>query len=123
MAKPRYDTVREQPYPTSERIAPTFLYGLLRPYHVDEASRSEPDPDLMAEINRVIEETVSGRKYEVLLLRSQGKTVAEIAMMLSISKNTVQGHYRRAVHQVRRALGIEPDPEHSPRAPAPTPAD
>jgi DNA-binding CsgD family transcriptional regulator len=123
MPKPRYDTVREQPYPTTERIAPTFLCGLLKPFHVDEASRSEPDPDLMAHINRVIEETVSGRKYEVLLLRSQGKTVAEIALMLSISKNTVQGHYRRAVHQVRRALGIEPAPERPRRVPAPAPAD
>ena len=52
----------------------------------------------------LFEQSVSGRKYEVLLLRSQGKTVAEIAMMLSISKNTVQGHYRRAVRQVREAL-------------------
>jgi DNA-directed RNA polymerase specialized sigma24 family protein len=110
MAKPRYDTVREQPNPTTERIDSTFLYGVLRPFHLDEASRSQPDPDLMDEINRVIEETVSGRKYEVLLLRSQGKTVAEIALMLSISKNTVQGHYRRAVRQVRQALGLEPAP-------------
>ena len=110
MAKPRYDTVREQPNPTTERIDSTFLYGVLKPFHLDEASRSGPDPDLMDEINRVIEETVSGRKYEVLLLRSQGKTVAEIALLLSISKNTVQGHYRRAVRQVRQALGLEPIP-------------
>ena len=125
MAKPRYDTVREQPNPTSERIASTFLYGVLKPFHLDEASRSEPDPDLLAEVNQVIEETVSGRKYEVLLLRSQGKTVAEIALMLSISKNTVQGHYRRAVRQVRQALGIEPVPSrpHKMRAPASAPAD
>ncbi len=124
MAKPRYDTVRERPFPTTERIAPNFVYGLLKPFHVDEASRSEPDPDLMEDVNRVIEESVSGRKYEVLLLRSQGKTVAEIALMLSISKNTVQGHYRRAVRQVRQALGLDAHGASlKARTPASVPAD
>ena len=67
-----------------------------------------PDPARLAQVQEVIETAVTGRKYEVLLLRSQGKSMAEIAMLLSISKSTVQGHYRRAIHQVRQALGLEP---------------
>ena len=33
--------------------------------------------------------------------------MAEIAMLLSISKRTVQNYYRQAIRQVRQALGIE----------------
>ena len=104
MAGPRYNTVREECHPSTEKIAATYFNNLLKPHHPDHLSADGPDPELLDEVHQVIEQSVSGRKYEVLLLRSQGKTVAEIALMLSISKNTVQGHYRRAVRQVREAL-------------------
>jgi DNA-directed RNA polymerase specialized sigma24 family protein len=61
----------------------------------------------MDEIKEAMEAVVGGRKYEVLLLRSQGKSMAEIAMLLSISKSTVQNYYRQAIRQVRQVLGIE----------------
>ena len=64
------------------------------------------DPVRLAQVKDVIETVITGRKYEVLLLRSQGKTISEIALMLSISKNSVQSHYRRAIRQVRHALGF-----------------
>ncbi len=62
--------------------------------------------DRMDEIKEAIESVVTGRKYEVILLRSQGKSMAEIGMLLSISKSTVQNYYRQAIRQVRQALGI-----------------
>ena len=67
----------------------------------------EVDSIRLAQVNEVIETVVTGRKYEILLLRSQGKSMAEIAMLLSISKSTVQNHYRRAIQQVRQALGFD----------------
>jgi len=33
-------------------------------------------------------------------------------LVLEISKSAVQHHYRRAVHQVRLALGLAPPSEH-----------
>ena len=48
----------------------------------------------LAQVKDVIETVLTGRKYEVLLLRSQGKTYAEIALLLEISKSAVQSHYR-----------------------------
>ena len=63
--------------------------------------------DRMDEITEAMEAVVSGRKYEVLLLRSQGKSMAEIALLLTVSKSTVQNYYRQAIRQVRQALGVE----------------
>tara|TARA_B110000116_G_C16679568_1_gene510032 strand:+ start:548 stop:841 length:294 start_codon:yes stop_codon:yes gene_type:complete len=66
-----------------------------------------PDPIRLAQVTDVIETVISGRKYQVLLLRSQGRTFAEIALLLEISKSAVQSHHRQAVRRVRRALGLE----------------
>jgi len=68
---------------------------------------SGPDPIRLAQVRDVIETVISGRKYQVLLLRSQGRTFAEIALLLEISKSAVQSHHRQAVRRVRRALGLE----------------
>ncbi len=106
MPGPRYDTVLDECYPSTETIVLSFIcQNVLQSSHLD---LNGPDPDLLDRVKEAIETAVTGRKYEVLLLRSQGKSMAEIALMLSISKNTVQSHYRRAIRQVRQALGIEP---------------
>ena len=68
----------------------------------------EADPVRLAQVKDVIETVMTGRKYEVLLLRSQGKTFAEIALLLEISKSAVQSHYRRAIRRMQHALGIDP---------------
>ena len=106
MAKPRYDTVREECYPSTEQIVLSYIYQyVLQSPHW---GKDGPDSEHLDRVKEVIETALSGRKYEVLLLRSQGKSMAEIAMILSITKGTAQGHYRRAIRQVREALGIEP---------------
>ena len=61
----------------------------------------------LAQVKEVMETVVSGRKYEVMRLRMEGKTVGEIALLLSISKSAVRSHYRRGILQVRKALGLE----------------
>ena len=106
MSRPRYDTVLDECYPSTETIVLSFIcQNVLQSPHLD---RNGPDPELLDRVKEAIETAVTGRKYEVLLLRSQGKSMAEIALMLSIWKNTVQSHYRRAIRQVRQALGLEP---------------
>ena len=124
MPRLRYDTVREYCYPPCEivRISDQLQSAGL-PCHLSHLIQSGPDPVRLAQVKDVIETVITGRKYEVLLLRSQGKTISEIALMLSISKNAVQGHYRRAIRQVRHALGVDHDtasPSHS-RTPAVSP--
>jgi DNA-binding CsgD family transcriptional regulator len=106
MAWPRYDTVREQCYPSTETIVLSFICQnvLQSPHFV----RNGPNADSLDRVKEVIETAVTGRKYEVLLLRSQGKSMSEIALILSISKSTVQSYYRQGVRQVRQALGVEP---------------
>jgi DNA-binding NarL/FixJ family response regulator len=111
--KIKYDTVREVSF-APEDIA--RLSDALQeqdvPCHFSHLMASRPDPVRLAQVKDVIETAVSGRKYEVLLLRSQGKTYSEISLVLEISKSAVQHHYRRAVHQVRLALGLAPPSEH-----------
>jgi DNA-directed RNA polymerase specialized sigma24 family protein len=103
----RYDTVREctlEPWEI-ERLS-DHLQSQGFACCIGDLLYEGPDPVRLAQVKDVIESVVSGRKYEVLLLRSQGKTTAEIALLLSVSKSTVQAHYRRAVYQVRHALGF-----------------
>ena len=105
--KIRYDTVRERsldPWEI-ERLS-DFLQSQEFACCIGDLMHDGPDPVRLAQVKDVIETAVTGRKYEVLLLRSQGKTTAEIALLLAISKSTVQAHYRKAVHQVRHALGF-----------------
>lgn len=110
--KVKYDTVREVCF-APEDIArlSDALQEQNAPCHFSHMIAKQPDPVRLAQVKDVIETAVSGRKYEVLLLRSQGKTYSEIALLLSISKSAVQHHYRRAVHQVRLALGVAQVPD------------
>ena len=103
----KYDTVREVCF-APEDIArlSDALQADEMPCHFGHLVAQRPDPVRLAQVKDVIETAVSGRKYEVLLLRSQGKTYSEIALLLAISKSAVQSHYRRAVRQVRHALGV-----------------
>lgn len=107
--KLRYNTVREVCYAPEDlaRLSDT-LQENGAPCHFRHLMPGEPDPVRLAQVRDVIETVITGRKYEVLLLRSQGKTFAEIALLLEISKSAVQSHYRRAVRRVQRALGITP---------------
>lgn len=105
MSKPRYDTVLERCSPTTETVLLSFICK--QTLSADHVFGNEMTTDRMDEIKEAIESVVTGRKYEVILLRSQGKSMAEIAMLLSISKSTVQNYYRQAIRQVRQALGIE----------------
>ena len=108
MAKVRYDTVREVLYSPDQL---TQLSDNLQSngalYTLGELISSGPDPIRLAQVRDVIDTVITGRKYQVLLLRSQGKTFAEIALLLEISKSAVQSHHRQAVRRVRRALGLE----------------
>ena len=72
------------------------------------------DEEKLDAVRNVIEPTLTGRKYEVLLLRSQGKSMAEIALLLSVSKSTVRNYYLQAIRQVRQALGLEMEPASPP---------
>ncbi|MDA0747998.1 MAG: LuxR C-terminal-related transcriptional regulator [bacterium] len=106
MNRPRYDTVMERCSPNTEKVLlPFILEHMLGKANL--LLEGEVDSIRLAQVNEVIETVVTGRKYEILLLRSQGKSMAEIAMLLSISKSTVQNHYRRAIQQVRQALGFD----------------
>ena len=105
MSKPRYDTVLERCSPTTETVLLSFICK--HTLNSDHMFGNEMTSDRMDEITEAMEAVVSGRKYEVLLLRSQGKSMAEIAMLLAISKSTVQNYYRQAIRQVRQALGVE----------------
>tara|TARA_B100000029_G_scaffold100250_1_gene90458 strand:+ start:413 stop:748 length:336 start_codon:yes stop_codon:yes gene_type:complete len=108
MAKLRYDTVREIPYsPEQLTILSDNLQSMDMLYSLGQLICSGPDPIRLAQVRDVIETVITGRKYQVLLLRSQGKTFAEIALLLEISKSAVQSHHRQAVRRVRRALGLE----------------
>lgn len=111
--KVRYDTVREVCF-APEDIArlSDALQERDAPCHFSHLMHQRPDPVRLAQVRDVIETAVSGRKYEILLLRSQGKTYSEIALLLSISKSAVQNHYRRAVRQVRVALGVASASKH-----------
>ncbi|MCZ6635269.1 MAG: hypothetical protein O7G87_17860 [bacterium] len=109
MARARYDTVREIPLSPDEliRLSDSLQFHG-QPCHLSHLIGSTPDPVRLAQVKDVIEAVVMGRKYEILVLRSQGKTYGEIGMLLEISKSAVQSHYRKAVRQVRYALGVEP---------------
>ena len=109
MARARYDTAREISLSPDEliRLSDSLQFHG-QPCHFSHLIGSTPDPVRLAQVKDVIEAVVMGRKYEILVLRSQGKTYGEIAMLLEISKSAVQSHYRKAVRQVRYALGIEP---------------
>lgn len=105
----RYDTVLERCFPDTEQILMSFVWKHVLGLNGGPPFKPDrPDPIRLAQVKDVMETVVSGRKYEVLLLRLQGKTVGEIAMLLSISKSSVRSHYRGAVIQVRRAIGLEP---------------
>ena len=108
MAGPRYDTVMERCFPSCEKVVLTYLTQYARcTLRAKQPGRDGPDPIHFAQVRDVIETVATGRKYEVLLLRSQGKSMSEIAMILSISKSAVRSHYRRAIQQIREALGFE----------------
>ena len=108
MAKVRYDTVREVSYsPDQLTLLSDTLQSMGQLCALSELISSGPDPIRLAQVRDVIETVIHGRKYQVLLLRSQGKTFAEIALLLEISKSAVQSHHRQAVRRVRRALGLE----------------
>ena len=110
----KYDTVREVCFAPEDlaRLSDALQEDGM-PCHFGHLMAQRPDPVRLAQVRDVIEAAVSGRKYEVLLLRSQGKTYSEIALLLSISKSAVQSHYRRAVRQVQHALGVGARPSHA----------
>ena len=79
MAKLHYDTVREVSFAPADIVRLSdFLQDDGKLCHLGQVIDSGPDPVLLAQVKDVIEAVVSGRKYEVLLLRSQGKTISEI---------------------------------------------
>jgi DNA-binding CsgD family transcriptional regulator len=108
MAKVRFDNVREISYsPDQLTMLSDSLQSSGQLCSLTQLISSGPDPIRLAQVRDVIETVISGRKYQVLLLRSQGRTFAEIALLLEISKSAVQSHHRQAVRRVRRALGLE----------------
>lgn len=109
MNKVRYDTVREVTY-APEQLVMLSDHPPERRSSVPSEPQlisTGPDPIRLSQVKDVIETVIHGRKYEVLLLRAQGKTFAEIALLLSISKSAVQSHHRQAVKRVRLALGVD----------------
>ena len=118
--KLHYNTVREVCFAPEDlvRLSDT-LQEQGTPCHIRHLMPGEPDPVRLAQVKDVIETVMTGRKYEVLLLRSQGKTFAEIALLLEISKSAVQSHYRRAIRRMQHALGINPAKKANPPSPSP----
>ena len=75
MAKLRYDTVREVSYsPDQLTLLSDSLQSMGQLYSLSQLISSGPDPIRLAQVKDVIETVTTGRKYQVLLLRSQGKT-------------------------------------------------
>jgi DNA-directed RNA polymerase specialized sigma24 family protein len=103
MRGPRYDTVMERCHPRTETVPLSFI---LR-HSLDPYANPDFDVEKLVAVRNAIESTLTGRKYEVLLLRSQGKSMAEIAMLLSVSKSTVRNYYLQAIRQVRQVLDVE----------------
>ncbi len=117
-----YNTVREICFAPEDIVRLSdALQECGAPCHIRHLMPGEPDPVRLAQVKDIIETVMTGRKYEVLLLRSQGKTFTEIALLLEISKSAVQSHYRRAIKRVQRALGIEPGQKAKPPSPSPYP--
>jgi DNA-binding NarL/FixJ family response regulator len=111
MSKLRYDTVREVLYaPSDLELLSDWLQSQGLACHVGHLISSGPDPARLAQVKDVIETVITGRKHDVLMLRAQGRTLADIALLLSISKSAVQSHHRLAVRRVRQALGVDPVP-------------
>ena len=108
MNKVRYDTVREVACsPDRLVMLSDTLQSEDHLCHLSQMISTGPDPIRLSQVKDVIETVIHGRKYEVLLLRAQGKTFAEIALLLCISKSAVLSHHRQAVKRVRRALGVD----------------
>ncbi|MDE3000251.1 MAG: LuxR C-terminal-related transcriptional regulator [Gemmatimonadota bacterium] len=105
MRGPRYNTVMERCHPRTETVPLSFI--LRHSLDPDPYANTDLDVEKLDAVRNAIEPTLTGRKYEVLLLRSQGKSMAEIAMLLSVSKSTVRNYYLQAIKQVREALGVE----------------
>ncbi len=105
MRGPRYNTVMERCHPRTETVPLSFI--IRHSLNPDPYANTDLDVEKLEAVRSVIEPTLTGRKYEVLLLRSQGKSMAEIAMLLSVSKSTVRNYYLQAIRQVREALGVE----------------
>ena len=116
----QYNTVREICFAPEDlaRLSDS-LQESGAPCHISHLMPGEADPVKLAQVKDIIETVITGRKYEILLLRSQGKTFMEISMLLEISKSAVQSHYRRAVRRVQQALGIEPGKKPTPPSAAP----
>ena len=108
MRGPRYNTVMERCHPRTETVPLSFI--IRHSLDPDPYAKLDLDEEKLDAVRNVIEPTLTGRKYEVLLLRSQGKSMAEIALLLSVSKSTVRNYYLQAIRQVRQALGLETEP-------------
>ena len=73
MARVRYDTVREQTYsPDQFTVLSDTLQSLGQLCSLSQLISSGPDPIRLAQVRDVIETVITGRKYQVLLLRAQG---------------------------------------------------
>lgn len=105
MRGPRYNTVLERCHPRTETVPLSFI--LRHSLDPDPYANTDLDVEKLDAVKNAIEPTLTGRKYEVLLLRSQGKSMAEIALLLSVSKSTVRNYYLQAIRQIREALGVE----------------
>jgi DNA-binding NarL/FixJ family response regulator len=95
----------ERCHPQTETVPLSFI--LRHSLDLDPNENTDLDVEKLDAVKNAIEPTLTGRKYEVLLLRSQGKSMAEIALLLSVSKSTVRNYYLQAIRQVRQALGVE----------------
>ena len=85
MRGPRYNTVMERCHPRTETVPLSFI--IRHSLDPDPYAKLDLDEEKLDAVRNVIEPTLTGRKYEVLLLRSQGKSMAEIALLLSVSKS------------------------------------
>ena len=112
MRGPRYNTVMERCHPRTETVPLSFI--IRHSLDPDPYAKLDLDVEKLDAVRNAIEPTLTGRKYEVLLLRSQGKSMAEIALLLSVSKSTVRNYCLQAIRQVRQALGVELEPAAQP---------
>jgi len=59
----------------------------------------------IAQVRDVNETMPVGRKSEIIDLTLRGRSVPEIASLLSISESAVRSHLKRGVRHIRKAIG------------------
>ncbi len=110
LAHPRLQTMEILLFKTM----PRYQGRKVRMVTEDRAGVGRSDPDIIDGVARIVriaqvrdvnETLPMGRKYEVVALTLRGKSVAEIASLLGISKSAVRAHLRRGARLLRGAIG------------------